>query len=187
MNSYFRRQLADYVEYHRDPWNCAMHVFGIVFLFLAAVLPLSSWSIHAFGAQTSAATILVLPVLIYWLLLDVALGMGIVGAAILLLSAAAMIVNNASVAAVWSLSAALIVTGVTLQIVGHRVFERRQPALLDNPTHLLLGPMFVMAKLFIALGFRHDLALIIQPVPPRAPLSSSFYAEEPQGESHPHS
>jgi hypothetical protein len=26
----------------------------------------------------------------------------------------------------------------------------------------LLGPMFVMAKLFIALGFRRDLAVIIQ-------------------------
>ena len=187
MNSYFRRQLADYVEYHRDRWNCAMHVFGIVFLFLAAVLPLSFSFIHAFGAQTTAATIFVLPVLIYWLLLDAALGMGIVAAAILLLTAAAMIVDNASVAGVWSIVALLTVTGVTLQVVGHRVFERRQPALLDNPTHLLLGPMFVMAKLFIALGFRHDLALVIQPAPAPAPLGSSLYIVERQGESHPHS
>ena len=163
-----------------------MHVFGIVFLFLAAVLPLSFWSFHAFGAQTTAATIFVLPVLIYWLLLDAALGMGIVGAAILLLTAAAMIVNSASVAGVWSVVALLTVTGVTLQVVGHRVFERRQPALLDNPTHLLLGPMFVMAKLFIALGFRHDLAFVIQPVSPPAPFGSSFYIEERQGKSHPH-
>src|SRR6267154_866505 len=153
MNSYFRRQLADYVEYHRDRWNCAMHVFGIVFLFMAAVLPLSFWSVHAFGAQTTAA---------------------------------AMIVNSASVAGVWSVVDLLTVTGVTLQVVGHRVFERRQPALLDNPTHLLLGPMFVMAKLFIALGFRHDLALVIQPVSPPAPFGSSFYIEERQGKSHPH-
>ena len=42
MSASFRRQLADYVEYHRDPWNCAMHVFGILFLFLAAVLPLNA-------------------------------------------------------------------------------------------------------------------------------------------------
>ena len=63
MSSYFRRQLADYVEYHRDPWNCAMHVFGIVFLFQAAVLPLSLWSVTLFGIQTSAAAIAVVPVL----------------------------------------------------------------------------------------------------------------------------
>ena len=186
MNSYFRRQLTDYVEYHRDPWNCAMHVFGIVFLFLAAVLPLSSWSVAAFGVQTSAATIAVVPVLIYWFLLDAALGTAILGAAVLLLSAAAMIVNYATSAGMWSITAVLIVIGVASQVVGHRVFERRQPALMDNPTHLLLGPMFVMAKLFIALGFRRDLAVVIQQVPQTAPRSSSQYAEKRQAEPRPH-
>ena len=173
MNSYFRRQLADYVEYHRDPWNCAMHVFGIIFLFLAAVLPLSLWSITLFGIQTSAATIAVVPVLLYWFVLDFALGAGILAAAVVLLSAASLIVSQLSLAGTWSLTAGLIVVGVASQIVGHRVFERRQPALVDNPTHLLLGPMFVMAKLFIALGFRHDLAAIIQ----QRPQASSSYAQ----------
>src|SRR3979490_807762 len=187
MSAYFRRRLADYVEYHRDWWNCVMHVFGIIFLFLAAILPLSSWSIHVFGVQTSLATFMGCPVLIYWLLLAAPLGMGILGAAILLLSAAAVIVGNVSVAAVWSISAVLIAVGVALQIVGHRGFEGRQPALLDNPPHLLLGPMFVMAKLFIALGFRHDLALIIDPVPQTAALGTTFYADARNGETHPNS
>jgi uncharacterized membrane protein YGL010W len=79
-----------------------------------------------------------------------------------LLSVAAVIVGHVTTATMWSLTAILIVVGVASQIIGHRVFERRQPALVDNPTHLLLGPMFVMAKLFIALGFRRDLAIIIQ-------------------------
>jgi uncharacterized membrane protein YGL010W len=162
MGPYFRRQLADYVEYHRDPWNCAMHVFGIVFLFLAAVLPLSLWPITVFGFQTSAAAIAVIPVIIYWFLLDFALGAAILAAAIVLLSAAAAIASHATTTGLWSLTAILIVVGVASQIIGHRVFERRQPALVDNPTHLLLGPMFVMAKLFIALGFRRDLAVIIE-------------------------
>jgi uncharacterized membrane protein YGL010W len=95
-------------------------------------------------------------------LLDFALGAAILGAAVVLLSAAAVIVSHATTASMWSLTAILIVVGVAAQIIGHRVFEGRQPALVDNPTHLLLGPMFVMAKLFIALGFRHDLAIIIQ-------------------------
>jgi uncharacterized membrane protein YGL010W len=172
MNGYFRRQLADYVEYHRDRWNCAMHVFGIIFLFLAAVLPLSFRSVAIFDGLISAATIAVLPVLIYWFLLDAALGTAILGAAVLLLSAAAKIVTHVSVAGVWSIVAVLIVIGVTLQVVGHRVFEGRQPALLDNPTHLLLGPMFVMAKFFTALGFRRDLAVIIQEPPGKAPHGS---------------
>ena len=139
-----------------------MHVFGILFLFQAAVLPLSLWPITILGFQTSAAAIAVIPVLIYWFLLDFALGAAILAAAIVLLSAAGAIVGHVTTAGMWSLTAVLIVIGVSAQIVGHRVFEQRQPALVDNPTHLLLGPMFVMAKLFIALGFRRDLALIIQ-------------------------
>ena len=163
MTAYFKRQLADYVEYHRDPRNCAMHVVGIISLFLAAVLPLTMWPISVFGVQTSVTTLMVLPALIYWLVLDTKLGLAIVSVAVLLLSTAAIIVDHASVVSAWVTTAVLIVIGVASQIFGHRVFERRQPALVDNPSHLLLGPMFVMAKLFIALGFRHDLAAIIEP------------------------
>jgi uncharacterized membrane protein YGL010W len=187
MRAYFKCQLADYVEYHRDPTNCAMHVFGIVFLFLAAVLPLSLWPVHAFGGQTTVASIMVLPVLIYWFLLDPVLGLAILGAAVLMLSIAATTANYASAAGVWSISAVLIVIGVASQIVGHRLFERRQPALLDNPTHLLLGPMFLMAKLFIAFGFRHDLAIIIGGGPQQVNRNSSPYPGECEGEPLPRS
>jgi uncharacterized membrane protein YGL010W len=185
MNNYFKRQLADYVEYHRNPWNGLMHVFGILFLFLAAVLPLSLWSVDAFGIRITVAPIMALPVLIYWFLLDAALGTAIFGAAVILLSTAAVIVNYASAAGVWSASVVLIIIGIGFQIVGHRLFERRQPALMDNPSHLLLGPMFVMAKLFIALGFRHDLAAVIEPQP--ASRGASSYTEEHQARPLPHS
>ena len=142
-----------------------MHVFGIVFLFLAAVLPLSLWPVAVFGFQTSVAAIAVIPVIIYWFVLDFALGAAILAAAIVLLSVAAAIASYATTTGLWSLTAILSVVGVASQIIGHRVFEGRQPALVDNPTHLLLGPMFVMAKLFIALGFRRDLASIIEGQP----------------------
>jgi uncharacterized membrane protein YGL010W len=163
MSEMFRRQLADYVEYHRDPTNCMMHVVGILALFLAAVLPLSLWHVQAFGISISLSVIMTAPVLIYWLLLDTILGVAILGAAILLLSIASIIVEQASPTTMWSLFAALIVSGISAQVVGHRVFEQRKPSMADNPAHFLLGPMFVMAKLFIAFGFRSDLAAIIGP------------------------
>lgn len=180
-NSYFCRQLTDYVEYHRDPTNCAMHVCGILCLFLAAVLPLSVISITGFGARTNVASIAVLPVLIYWLLLDTGLGMAIVAAAVVLLATALIIVDHASPVVMWLMTVTLIVIGIMLQVVGHRVFERRQPALVDNPTHLLLGPLFVMAKLFIALGFRRDLAAIIYDRQ-KATLGCSIISGERQGD-----
>ena len=163
MSAFLRRQLTDYVEYHRDPTNCALHVVGIVTLFLGAILPLSLWPITVFGLQVNLGVLLALPVLIYWVLLDVPIGLAIAGAAALLLFTAATITSHASATIVWAISIVSIVIGVAVQIIGHQVFERRQPALVDNPTHLLLGPVFVMAKLFISLGFRDDLAAIIQP------------------------
>jgi len=187
MGDYFRRQLTDYVEYHRDPRNGLMHVFGIISLFLAAVLPLSQWPVPAFGAPVTAATIMVVPVLLYWLVLDAAIGTGILLAAVVLLAIAAMIVSVAGAPLVWSMTAALIVMGVTFQVVGHRVFERRQPALMDNPVHLLLGPMFVMAKLFIAFGFRQDLARIIAQDPQQTLRSSANDLGERQGKPLPRS
>ncbi|WP_445219669.1 Mpo1-like protein [Bradyrhizobium sp. Pa8] len=161
MNSYFWRLLADYVEYHRTPWNCAMHVFGILFLFLATLLPLRLWFITVFGIKTCVAAIALVPVLIFWFVLDFALGAVILGAAIALFGAAAMILNHVTPTGMWSLTAILMVTGVALLIMGHLVFERRRPAMIDNPTHLLVGPLFVAAKLVVVLGFRHDLAMII--------------------------
>lgn len=178
MTAYLQRQLTDYVEYHRDPWNCAMHVAGILLLFLGTTLPLSMWPVSLFGFQATVAALLALPVLIYWIVLDFALGLAITCVAVLLLSTAMLIIGHASTTTVWVTTAVLIIAGLASQIIGHRVFEQRQPALVDNPTHLLLGPIFVMAKLFIALGFRHDLAAIIGPTAPFAGRRASLYADD---------
>jgi len=177
MTAYFRRQLTDYVEYHRDPRNCAAHVFGIVSLFLAAILPLTFWPISAFGFETTLAVVLALPVLIYWLVLDVAVGLGIIAVAISLFSTAALIVANVSIVGVWALAIALAVFGVASQVVGHKLFERRKPSMADHPAHFLLGPPFVMAKLFTALGFRDDLAAIIGPAGQASAGASSYRGE----------
>jgi uncharacterized membrane protein YGL010W len=162
MSGIFKRQLAEYANYHRDQRNCLMHIVGNPVLFVAAVLPLSLLSVTVFGVQTSAAVLLVIPALILWISWDVGLGLGIVAAAIPLLFIATIIANHVSVAAVWMITALLTVIGWALQIAGHQFFERRQPALLDNPIHMLISPMYLFAKLFVALGFRRDLAALLQ-------------------------
>jgi uncharacterized membrane protein YGL010W len=162
MSGIFQRQLAEYANYHRDQRNCLMHIVGNPVLFVAAVLPLSLLSVTVFGVQTSAAVLLVIPALILWISWDVGLGLGIVAAAIPLLFIATIIANHVSVAAVWMTTALLTVIGWGLQIAGHQFFERRQPALLDNPIHMLISPMYLFAKLFVALGFRRDLAALLQ-------------------------
>ena len=162
MRGIFQRQLAEYANYHRDQRNCLMHIIGNPILFVAAVLPLTLLSVTVLGVQTSAAVLLVIPALILWISWDVGLGLGIVAAAIPLLFIATIIANHVSVAAVWMITALLTVIGWALQIAGHQFFERRQPALLDNPIHMLISPMYLFAKLFVALGFRRDLAALLQ-------------------------
>ena len=142
-----------------------MHVVGILLLFTGATLPLTRIAFPVFGVEVSLAVILALPVLVYWLMLDAGVGFGILVSMIVLLSVATAIGNQVSTAMMWSIFALLIGFGIASQIVGHRVFEERQPSMVDHPTHFLLGPMFVMAKLFIALGFRRDLAAILAPLP----------------------
>lgn len=131
-----------------------------------------------FGVQTTIAALPVLPVLAYRPVLDAVLGIAIAGVACLLLWTAGMIVDHASFIGIWITTVVLILIGVTSQIIGHRVFERRQPALVDNPSHLLLGPMFVMAKLFIALGLRDDLAVTIGSILQHAPSGHTSYAAD---------
>ena len=162
MRGIFQRQLAEYANYHRDQRNCLMHIVGNPILFVAAVLPLTLLSATVFGVQTSAAVLLVIPALILWISWDVGLGLGIVVAAIPLLFIATIIANHVSVAAVWMITALLTIIGWALQIIGHQFFEQRRPALLDNPIHMLISPMYLFAKLFVALGFRRDLAALLQ-------------------------
>ena len=162
MNDFFRRQLAIYAGYHRDERNRLTHIFGIPIIFLSVVLPLSLWPLSLFGIPVNAAIVLAIPALAAWILLDAGIGLALLAGIIPLLLIAAAIAGHASAIVVWLLAGILFVIGWTLQIVGHARFEHRKPALLDNPMHLLIGPMFIIAKLFVALGLRPDLAQAIQ-------------------------
>jgi uncharacterized membrane protein YGL010W len=179
MTDYFRRQLAYYADAHRDHVNSIMHIIGNPILFVAVVLPLCLLPVTVFGIQTSAAPLLVIPALMLWTAWDVAIGLAIVVTAISLLYAAAAIAAHVSVAWVWIIAVGLFVLGWALQIVGHQVFERRQPTLLNNPVQMLISPMYIFAKLFIALGFRPDLAAVLQkssqPVSLGASSGSALY------------
>jgi uncharacterized membrane protein YGL010W len=163
MNDFFRRQLTVYAGYHRDERNRVTHIFGIPMIFVAIVLPLSLWPVTVFGIPANAAMVLAIPAVIIWILLDVAIGLAILAAIIPLLLIAEGVAGHVSSIDVWLAAAVLFVIGWSLQIVGHARFEHRKPALLDNPMHLLIGPMFMMAKLFVALGLRPDLARAVQP------------------------
>jgi uncharacterized membrane protein YGL010W len=182
MTDYFQRQLAYYANAHRDQVNSVMHMIGNPILFVAVVLPFCLLPVSVFGIHTSAASLLVIPALILWTAWDFAIGLAIVVSSIALLFAAGAIASHVSVLWVWIIAVGLFVLGWALQIVGHQLFEGKRPTLLDNPVQMLISPMYIFAKLFIALGLRPDLAAVLQqssqqqssqqtpPGPPRYPV-----------------
>jgi len=162
MTAYFQRQLVHYAEGHGDRVNGVMHMIGNPIIFIGVVLPLSLVPVPLLGVHISLAPILVIPAVLLWMSWDFGLGLGIAVAAVPLLWIAAAIAGNVSVLSMWIIAVTLFVLGWALQIVGHQVFEGKRPTAINNPVQSLIAPMYMVAKLYVALGFRPDLAAILR-------------------------
>jgi uncharacterized membrane protein YGL010W len=108
------------------------------------------------------APLLTIPALILWMAWDITIGLAIAVTSIPLLFAAGAIAIHVNIPWVWLTAVGLFVLGWALQIIGHQLFEGNRPTLLDNPVQMLISPMYIFAKLFVALGLRQDLAAILQ-------------------------
>jgi uncharacterized membrane protein YGL010W len=61
----------------------------------------------------------------------------------------------------WAWFGILFVGGWIVQLVGH-VFEGRKPALADNLFQALMAPIFLVAEVFFALGYKPKLQAEVQ-------------------------
>jgi uncharacterized membrane protein YGL010W len=150
--SFFQRQLATYASYHRDGRNRATHFIGIPLIVFSLFIPLA-WLRFELGGYTISVGLLVgLAALALWIKLDWAIGLAMV------LVLAPMWYLGERIAAMgmttgWIVFALAFVGGWVFQLVGH-VFEGKRPALVDNLFQALIGPMFLMAEVFVWLGLR---------------------------------
>ena len=168
-------RLAQYAAYHRDRRNIATHAVGIPMIVLAVTVLLSRPSVDIGGWAVTPAQAAVLAASIYYLRLD--LRYGLVMTAVLLASLAMAQPAAAGSTSAWLwVGLGLFVVGWIIQFVGH-VFEGRKPAFVDDIMGLIVGPLFVVAELGFLLGWRRDLAAVIER---RAgPLSSGPAAAGP--------
>ena len=150
--SFFQRQLATYASYHRDGRNRATHFIGIPLIVFSLFIPLA-WLRFELGDYTISVGLLVgLAALALWIKLDWAIGLAMV------LVLVPMWYLGERIAAMgmttgWIVFALAFVGGWVFQLVGH-VFEGKRPALVDNLFQALIGPMFLMAEIFVWLGLR---------------------------------
>ena len=134
-----RAHFADYAAFHGTPGNRACHFVGIplivvsLFALLAAV-PLLSLD----GVTVTLAEVLLAATTVYYLTLDPVL------AAFML--AVSVVMDLVGRRIPLGVALVLFVVGWIFQFVGHYVYEKRAPAFYRNLAHLLVGPLWILAK-----------------------------------------
>jgi uncharacterized membrane protein YGL010W len=146
--------MVQYAHYHRDRRNIATHLAGIPLIFMAIGVWLlgPSWSVA--GLTVTLAWIMwALTSLWYLSRGDVLLGVATSVVNGLLIAAAHEVPPLAQDLglAVWQAGLGLFVIGWFFQFIGH-YFEGRKPAFVDDLVGLLVGPMFVVGEVLMALG-----------------------------------
>jgi uncharacterized membrane protein YGL010W len=152
--------LIQYADYHRDSRNVLTHFVGVPLIVFAVVVLLSRPSTLVWGLPVSPATVAILAAIVYYVLLDRALG--IVMAVFLEFCAWVGIALAMQSTTVWlGFGLGIFALGWLIQFVGH-YFEGRKPAFMDDVMGLLIGPLFVLAELAFLLGLRKPLRTAIE-------------------------
>ena len=153
-------QMATYAAYHQDARNKATHFIGVPIIVLSLFIPLAWLRVEFGGVAVSVALLFAAVVLLYYLILDVPIGIAMAVIFALLLWAGDRIAALGA-AQGWAWFAALFIGGWILQLVGH-VYEGRRPALADNLFQIFVAPIFLCAEIFFALGYKPDLQSSVQ-------------------------
>ncbi len=155
----FAKEMAFYSAYHQERRNVWIHVLGVPTITFS-LLVVMSWVplFQIEDVSVTLAMVFTILILLYYLALDLVLGLVtslVFGA---LLYAAHFVSGSVDTATGWIVFATGQILGWGAQFYGHFVFEKSRPALLDNLFQALVSaPLFVVADVCFALGFRKDL------------------------------
>lgn len=149
-------QMSFYLRYHRNPKNKLTHFFGVPLIMFSLFVLLGLVRLQFAEVSITAASVMAIAVLAYYFRLDAVLAVAMtLFTAVLLLVANRVCTLGAPIAL--TVFAITFVGGWTLQLIG-RGFEGRKPALLDTFSQILFAPIFLMAEVFFALGYKRDVA-----------------------------
>jgi uncharacterized membrane protein YGL010W len=154
------QQMSIYAAYHQDARNKATHFVGVPMIVFSLMIPLGWLRIDLGGFALTAALAVSAVLLVYYLLLDLPLGIAmcvVFGALLWAADPLSRLPFGASLG--WFL--ALFIGGWALQLLGH-VYEGRKPALVDNLFQIFVAPIFLAAEAFFALGYKPALQSAVQ-------------------------
>jgi uncharacterized membrane protein YGL010W len=157
------QQLAQYAEYHRDRRNIATHFIGIPLIVLAVAVLMSrpAWSVAGLPFALSPAWAVFVVATLYYLVLDVPLGVMMAVVSALCLACGQWLASQST--GVWIGSGVgVFVVGWVFQFIGHIAYEHRKPAFVDDLAGLVIGPLFVLAEALFGFGWRPALREAIE-------------------------
>ncbi|ATZ73604.1 hypothetical protein CWC33_07795 [Idiomarina sp. X4] len=147
--------LSQYAAYHRNRKNVATHLIGIPMIVVGILTLLSRPVLPMEFLIITPASIAVFLSIIFYIRLDIPLGL--LMTALLWLALAAGRYFAAMPTELWlSWAIGLFVVGWVFQFIGH-YFEGRKPAFVDDIMGLAVGPLFVVTEVVFMLGLRKEL------------------------------
>ena len=144
--------LADYGVYHRDPRNRLTHYFGVPAIVYAVLIVPALHAVTIFGFTVGVDRVIVVPFVLFYLALDLRLGVSL-AVLFALLCGAAEATTRLGATACMIVAASVFILGWALQFFGHYL-EGNRPALLTNLFQILVAPIYLTAELSFGLGLR---------------------------------
>lgn len=144
--------LDEYRKSHLNPVNIAIHVVCVPVIFFATLgllwaLPVGQWL--GLGADIASwvngATLFAVPSMLFYARMS--LGSVVAMAAWFALSVAGILAIESAGASLLWICGALWVLAWAVQFYGHEV-EGAKPSFADDLVFLLIGPLFIMEKLY---------------------------------------
>ena len=141
--------LQEYGQSHQDPVNKVIHWIMVPLIYLAITALL--WGIEI-TSGINLATVICIPVMIYYLSLSPKIGIGMAlftGCCLVI----CFIAEQYLMASLWKIAVAIFVTAWIFQFVGHQI-EGKKPSFLKDLQFLLIGPAWLMSALYGRMGIR---------------------------------
>ncbi|MBX2981734.1 MAG: DUF962 domain-containing protein [Flavobacteriales bacterium] len=138
----------EYGESHRNPTNVAVHwiavpliyfsIFGLLYSIPALHLP--------YWGRLTVVSVVLLAVVLFYLRHSVVLAIGM-GLFTVLCVLVAKVLDNEVAWPLWAISIGIFVLAWIAQFIGHGV-EGRKPSFLKDLQFLLIGPAWLLAKVY---------------------------------------
>lgn len=151
------RWFAHYSADHRSRGNQRIHVFAVPAILWSVIALL--WCIPVHGSWFASGFWAGMAMLLAWKFYDNAsrtLGLGMLMLFVLMGSVTYWLYHHLGVPRLLELAVAVFVLAWIAQFIGHsKLLEGRKPSFLTDLRYLLIGPAWVLAKLYRRMGWKY--------------------------------